>query len=267
MLGKMYTLGGNWDNIGGSFLDGNGINLDYSGKYLSLNVNYAEGGIGERVIEVPEVVLSGGSPLVWALQLRNHVNAFMQGWNAQSDLEWKKLTCGHCFDGPINYIGGAGDPAGIFDIGGQVLSTWEPKNRYLAMAAGIVGAIALRKPGLATKEATGAYYSIAYEMKLESSTFKSGYYTHFKTANTALANAMESDAKFATGISDLGIKIPRSGKGTIRGVSPENWVWHHNVEDGVMQLVPKSQHPSVPGGIFWKTMHPEGKGGMSIWGK
>ena len=83
MLGKMYTLGGNWDNIGGSFLDGNGINLDYSGKYLSLNVNYAEGGIGERVIEVPEVVLSGGSPLVWALQLRNHVNAFMQGWNAQ----------------------------------------------------------------------------------------------------------------------------------------------------------------------------------------
>lgn len=33
-----------------------------------------------------------------------------------------------------------------------------------------------------------------------------------------------------------------------------------------MQLVPKSQHPSIPGGIFWNTMHPGGKGGMSNWG-
>ncbi|UCA61684.1 DUF6443 domain-containing protein [Chryseobacterium rhizoplanae] len=114
MLGKMYTLGGNWDNIGGSFLDGNGINLDYSGKYLSLNI-YNKDENGEVHVEVPEVVLSGGSPLVWALQLRNHVNAFMQGWNSQSDLEWKKLTCGHCFDGPIKYIGGAGDPLGIWE--------------------------------------------------------------------------------------------------------------------------------------------------------
>ncbi|MDR2275819.1 MAG: DUF6443 domain-containing protein [Sphingobacterium sp.] len=267
MLTKMKYLGGSWDNIGGSFLDSNGINLDYFGNYKSLNVNYAEGGIGERIIEIPEVVLSGNSPLVWALQLRNHVNAFMQGWNAQSFLEWKKSTCGHCFDGPIQYIGGAGDPAGFFDIGGQVLSTWEPKNRYLAMAAGIVGAIALRKPGLATKEATGAYYSVAYEMKLADNLYpgKSGY-IHFKTANTALSNAMKSDARFAAGISDLGITIPKSATGNILGKSPANWVWHHDVGQGVMQLVPKSQHPSIPGGIFWKTMHPDGKGGMSLWG-
>ncbi|WP_394345008.1 hypothetical protein [Chryseobacterium taihuense] len=33
-----------------------------------------------------------------------------------------------------------------------------------------------------------------------------------------------------------------------------------------MQLVPKRQHSNIPGGIFWNTLHPGGKGGMSIWG-
>lgn len=45
------------------------------------------------------------------------------------------------------------------------------------------------------------------------------------------------------------------------------WVWHHDIEPGVMQLVPKSQHPNIPGGIFWDTLHPGGQGGFSIWGK
>ncbi|AYZ37022.1 hypothetical protein EGY07_16390 [Chryseobacterium indologenes] len=52
---------------------------------------------------------------------------------------------------PLN-IGGAGDPAGVFDIAGQVMSTWKPQNRYLAMAAGIIGAAALEKPGLVGAE-------------------------------------------------------------------------------------------------------------------
>jgi hypothetical protein len=47
------------------------------------------------------------------------------------------------------------------------------------------------------------------------------------------------------------------------GKSPANWVWHHDVEAGVMQLVPKSQHTT--GSIFWNTLHPNGVGGMSIW--
>jgi hypothetical protein len=34
-----------------------------------------------------------------------------------------------------------------------------------------------------------------------------------------------------------------------------------------MQLVPNAQHPNIPGGIFWETMHPGGIGGYSIWGK
>lgn len=47
---------------------------------------------------------------------------------------------------------------------------------------------------------------------------------------------------------------------------PEEWVWHHSSNaPGLMQLVPKSQHPSIPGGIFWGTLHPGGRGGYSTW--
>jgi len=67
-------------------------------------------------------------------------------------------------------------------------------------------------------------------------------------------------------LAELGISVPKSPTGSILGKSPENWVWHHDTEAGVMQLVPKSQHPNIPGGIFWETMHSGGNGGYSIWG-
>ena len=61
--------------------------------------------------------------------------------------------CGHCSDGPVKlFIGGAGDFFGIFDIGGEIMSNWKPENWYLAMGAGIIGAVVLRKLGLATAE-------------------------------------------------------------------------------------------------------------------
>ncbi len=47
----------------------------------------------------------------------------------------------------------------------------------------------------------------------------------------------------------------------------QGWVWHHDIEPGVMQLVPKSQHPDNFGGIFWDTLHPGGKGEFSTWGR
>ena len=76
---------------------------------------------------------------------------------------------------------------------------------------------------------------------------------------------MASDAAFANSMSKLGISIPHSSTGSILGKSPANWVWHHDVGAGVMQLVPKAQHTT--GSIFWNTMHHGGVGGMSIWGR
>lgn len=49
-------------------------------------------------------------------------------------------------------IGGAGDVVGLYDIGAQVLSSWEPENQYLAMGIGVVAAVTLKKPGLVNVE-------------------------------------------------------------------------------------------------------------------
>jgi DNase/tRNase domain of colicin-like bacteriocin len=111
---------------------------------------------------------------------------------------------------------------------------------------------------------TGQFYSVAYEMELTNTSYPGvTRYMHFQEANVAL------DAAFKTNpmLEQLGISVPRSAAGKIIGKSPTNWVWHHNINRGVMQLVPKSQHPNIPGGIFWETMHPGGVGGYSIWGK
>ncbi len=65
-------------------------------------------------------------------------------------------------------------------------------------------------------------------------------------------------------MSALNIQFHTSKSGAILwGRSPKNWVWHHDVGQGILQLVPKPQHTT--GSIFWKTLHPDGVGGMHIW--
>ncbi|MBS0027278.1 DUF6443 domain-containing protein [Chitinophaga sp. 22321] len=113
----------------------------------------------------------------------------------------------------------------------------------------------------------GKFYSVAFEAELPSNLYpghRRG--VHFQASNKVLDDAMKSDAAFAKIMEDLGVEIPRSNKGTILGEAPKGWVWHHHLEPGKMHLVPKSQHPNNPGGIFWRTMHPNWKGGMSLWG-
>ena len=111
----------------------------------------------------------------------------------------------------------------------------------------------------------GKFYSVAYETKLPNTLYPGkSPYIHFKNANTALADAMASDAKFANSMRQLGINVPRTNAGTISGGKIPNWVWHHSSEPGVMQLVPQIQHTN--GSIFWFTLHPDYRGGMSIWG-
>jgi hypothetical protein len=76
---------------------------------------------------------------------------------------------------------------------------------------------------------------------------------------------MKTDAEFAKTMEDLIPGISDFLKNTPRR-SPTllGWTWHHNIETGVMELVPYSQHTSP---LFQSLFHPGGKGGMSIWGK
>jgi hypothetical protein len=111
----------------------------------------------------------------------------------------------------------------------------------------------------------GRFYSVAFETQIASDLYPGkDAYSHFKAANTALANAIASDASFANSIKELGIIVPVGKGGTITGRKIDGWVWHHSVDAGVMQLVPQTQHTA--GSIFWETMHPGGRGGMAIWG-
>lgn len=126
-------------------------------------------------------------------------------------------------------------------------------------------AVNIGPPASSIAAPKGNFYSVAFEMQLPSSMYPgTSYWTHFKTANTALSKAIATDPVFANSMSKLGISIPKSSTGSILGKSPTNWVWNHGTTPGTMQLVPKVQH--TPGSIFWETIHPNGKGGMSLWG-
>jgi hypothetical protein len=116
----------------------------------------------------------------------------------------------------------------------------------------------------AARTASGDFYSVAFETKLAPTSYPGvSRYMHFKEANTALDAEMQSNPL----LSELGISVPKSPTDTILGKPPTDWAWHHDAEAGVMQLVPKIQHPNIPGGIFWDTMHPGGVEGFSIWGQ
>ena len=167
-------------------------------------------------------------------------------------LRWKGCASCHAPNGAYRY------------------AAYNSQERYQGLVAGVVMSVFLQPAissinSVRSSVANGEYYSIAFEMKLGSNSYPGvSRYMHFKEANVALESAMAANPA----LKELGIVIPKNPQtGSIIGKSPTNWVWHHSVEEGIMQLVPKSQHPNIPGGIFWETMHPNRVGGYSMWGK
>jgi RHS repeat-associated protein len=113
------------------------------------------------------------------------------------------------------------------------------------------------------QSANGDFYSVAYQMQLDAADLGKSRSVHFNRANASLDAAMAADPEFAAMMEDL---IPGVGDSVSRvggRETPEGWVWHHDQDTGIMQLVPEAQH--TPGSIFWDTLHPGGRGGYSIW--
>ncbi len=118
----------------------------------------------------------------------------------------------------------------------------------------------------ATEGVPGAY-SVAFEAKLTPQGIGT-YGSHFVDANEQLLKAM-ADPETANALrSTLGENFEGSivsSSGTVRGVSPSGWTWHHVPDQpGVVQLVLGFQHG--PGSAWQPMLHPGGVGGMSIWG-
>ncbi|WP_294272263.1 RHS repeat-associated core domain-containing protein, partial [uncultured Chryseobacterium sp.] len=115
VIAKMIALGGDWYNTGYGFAGTAKIGLAYDGSYTSLNTDL------DGYINIPEITLSGSS-FFWGKQAQDHFNSYMKSWNSRSDFLTNKPYCGHCNDGPIQYVGGAGDFLGIWEVGGMALS-------------------------------------------------------------------------------------------------------------------------------------------------
>ena len=232
--------------------------------------------------------VSGGSGTDFESWLNDAVQGFLKGGYADSASGGTAAgqTVSGFVPGYNIYAGGRDWTAAVGNLGN---GGWQSGGRWLAVGAATAGmfpGLAWIKPEAkvlsgagsleqataaettAARTASGDFYSVASETELSPTSYPGvSRYMHFKEANTALDAAMNADADFAATMDQLGISVPRSSSGSILGTSPENWVWHHDTEAGIMQLVPKSQHPNIPGGIFWETMHPGGNGGFSIWGQ
>lgn len=134
-----------------------------------------------------------------------------------------------------------------------------------AFAQGIRG-LSIGALSKLTAKPKGNYYSVAFEVQMPMSmaTRKSAS-AHIRFSNKALLKQLDDVA-----LKQMNIFMKRGSNGIGRmdlGRSPHKWVWHHHPDRvGVMQLVPKWQH-SNSSSIFWKTMHPTGSGGMSLWGR
>jgi hypothetical protein len=107
---------------------------------------------------------------------------------------------------------------------------------------------------------------VAFETYLLRKDKGTGRKRHIREANENYLRATENDPGLALSMSKLGIKIERTPRGKVPWRPPEGWTWHHHPHDeGLMQLMPRSQHESP---VFQPILHPfkYGGGGFAKWG-
>ncbi|MGD1318736.1 RHS repeat domain-containing protein [Chryseobacterium sp. 2R14A] len=145
------SSGTTWYNTGSGFISDGGNAMDYDGNRINWGADYTDmlmmsvglspmgGGGGSSDVE-GEIRLAplmlGNSSIFWGIEVQNHHNAFMERWNSRSDFYWDRmLNAGRYNDGPIQYVGGAGDPWGMWQAGGMALSASGDGNSNYILAA------------------------------------------------------------------------------------------------------------------------------------
>jgi len=122
---------GTWAiNGGGMAVNGNGVLI---GNYHTANTGSDD---GIPTMDIPGMNLTRGS-FFWGLKVQGYFNSYMEKWNARSDFAWQRkwdrfINAGRYNDGPIKYMGGAGDPLGIWEGIGIALSASDNQNLNLA---------------------------------------------------------------------------------------------------------------------------------------
>jgi RHS repeat-associated protein len=118
--------------------------------------------------------------------------------------------------------------------------------------------------GVAAEGAPRAY-SVAFETTLGEGSRVGSRGSHFAEANQALYRAMQESPELAASLRQLGVDVAPGARGAFPRTPPAGWTWHHELEPGVMRLVPREQH--TIGSPWWNVLHPGGQGGYSIWGR
>ncbi len=119
---------------------------------------------------------------------------------------------------------------------------------------------------LIARGADGQYYTVAHEVHLDPKSYPGvDRSLHNREANEALLNQIQLYPDFAGMMQNLGINVGRTPTGLAPTKSPPSWTWHHDLEPGALQLVPRVEH--MWGSLFQKVLHPGGKGGFHLWGK
>ncbi|MCX8531932.1 RHS repeat domain-containing protein [Chryseobacterium luquanense] len=233
--------GTTWTNTGSGFTNNWGGTMDFEGNsqnytpyknYSYIDAGGSSGGGGDVAGEIllPALSIRGN---FWTLASTAffHQNSFMARWNAKSDFYWDRmLNAGRYNDGPVKMIGGINDPLGLFDIGGQVISNWEPENRHLAMGVGIVGALAMKKPGLAAKTEGNLALGLREDLFAFAKTKNFDTYKTFSTGfqQEKILNALHSYENLhfnVTGFSKYQFSKFKPG-GIVTGNNITNWEMH-----------------------------------------
>lgn len=92
-----------------------------------------------------------------------------------------------------------------------------------------------------------------FDARISSDLLTSSNRAQFKECNSQLLRAIESDSKLSSRFSAQQIEQIREG--VLDGSAPDGFVWHHNEEEGLIQLVDRAVHEA--------TGHTAGK---AIWG-
>ena len=228
--------GNGFTNNWGGIMDSEGFAQNYRGYSPrdSFSALGASGGGVAGEIRLPNLHLGSSNAWAASASMFVHHNSFMDKWNSNQAFQEEQRefyrTCGHCNERGVMMIGGAGDPVGIFDVGGQIISNWELQNRYLAMGAGILGAIALKKAGLATKTEGNLALGLREDLFTFAKVKNFDTYKAFSTGlqEEKILNAMKTYDKIhfnVTGFSKYQFSKFKPG-GPVTGNNVTNWEMH-----------------------------------------
>jgi len=231
----------------------------------ALALAQAEAGTACFLAPEPTAATKAAGGFLWYRALDNGVCAGKMIWTG----EFHTTYSHRAVKWVARQAGASPQVAGFIGTAGDVImdcSSFYAADKAMAGAAARAAVNEASEPVSALAVPTGQRYSVAFDTELKATSYPGvSRGLHFREANEALLQAMEGDARLAQMMRSLGVNLKRTATGAAPRTPPSGWSWHHSVQPGVMQLVPRAQHTS--GSIFWDTFHPGGHGGYAIWGE